>query len=237
MSAFDRYEAMSFDCYGTLIDWESRILAHFRPWADEAGLAGDDDSLLQVFGRHENRIQQAAPGTLYSDVLAQSFRATGEELEAEVSEDRARAFGASVPDWPAFPDSAEALERLSERYRLFILSNVHEAGIAGSVKRLGPVFQGVFTAEAIGSYKPNLRNFDFLLARLGETGIAPDRLLHVGQSLMHDMATAEAKGLDNCWIDRRHAKKGVAGATPALGRMPKILHRFDSMAGFAGAAT
>ena len=237
MSVFDRYEAMSFDCYGTLIDWETGILAHMRPWADAAGLEADDDGLLQVFGRHENRIQQAAPGTLYAEVLARSFEAAAEELGAELSEDAARAFGASVPDWPAFPDSVEALARLAGRYRLFILSNVHEAGIAGSVARLGPVFEGVFTAETIGSYKPDLRNFGFLLARVGEAGIRQDKLLHVGQSLMHDMATAEAKGLDNCWIDRRHAKKGVAGATPALGRMPKILHRFESMAGFADAAT
>ncbi|MBT5414732.1 MAG: haloacid dehalogenase, partial [Rhodospirillaceae bacterium] len=109
MSAFDRYEAMSFDCYGTLIDWETGILAHMRPWADAAGIAAEDDGLLQAFGRPENRIQQAKPGTLYSDVLAQSFRTAAEELGAKVSEEAARAFGASVPDWPGFADSAEAL--------------------------------------------------------------------------------------------------------------------------------
>jgi len=111
----------------------------------------------------------------------------------------------------------------------------HRAG--ANVARLGRVFEGVFTAETVGSYKPDLRNFDFLLARVEEAGIAQDKLLHVGQPLMHDMPTAQAKGLDNCWIDRRHAKKGVAGATPALGRVPKVLHPFDSMADFADAAT
>ena len=235
MSAFDRYEALSFDCYGTLIDWETGILAHFRPWADAAGLEADDYALLQAFGRHENRIQQDAPGTLYSEVLARSFQDAGAELGAAVSDEQARAFGVSVPDWPAFADSAEALARLAKRYRLFILSNVHEAGIAGSVVRLGPVFAGVYTAEATGSYKPDLRNFDYLLARLAEQGVAPEKLLHVGQSLMHDMAPAEAKGLDNCWIDRRHDKP-AGGATPQLDRMPRILHRFTSLAAFADAA-
>ncbi len=146
----------------------------------------------------------------------------------------AEEIGGSVPEWPAFPDSVEALRRLKRRYRLIILSNVDRKSLAGSTRRLGIEFDAVLTAEDIGSYKPDPRNFEALLAKIEEMGIAQDRLLHVAQSLFHDHVPAKAAGLATAWIDRRAGKPG-AGATPIPENAPEPDWRFTSLAEFADA--
>jgi 2-haloalkanoic acid dehalogenase type II len=171
---------------------------------------------------------------LYSDVVAETFRRTGAALGFEVTEADAAALGASVPDWPAFPDSAVALRQLQERYGLIILSNVHHAGFAGSNRRLEVSFDAVLLAEDLGSYKPSAANFEALLAKAAEMGVPPGRLLHVAQSLFHDHVPAKAAGLPTVWINRRHDRKGW-GATraPDLDVTPDL--EFPSMAAFAEA--
>jgi 2-haloalkanoic acid dehalogenase type II len=208
------FTALSFDCYGTLIDWETGILATLRPWAARHDLALGDDALLAEFSRIEPELQAAGPATLYPDILAEAFRALGRHYARSVSDDEARAFGQSVKDWPAFPDSAAALAYLKRHYKLAILSNIDRASFAHSNRRLGVEFDLVVTAEDVGSYKPTPRNFEVLLERLAALGVPKERLLHTAESLYHDHVPAKRFGLATAWVYRR-AAKGNFGATRA----------------------
>src|SRR5690606_35849805 len=157
------FDALSFDCYGTLIDWETGLLAVLRPWADRHGVEASDEDLLAAYSRHEARAEAEHPAQPYPGILARAMRGIGADLGAPVSDEEAASLAGSVPDWPAFPDSAEALERLSRRYELIILSNVDRTSFAGSNERLGVTFTSVITAEDLGSYKPSPRNFEALV--------------------------------------------------------------------------
>lgn len=228
------FDALSFDCYGTLIDWEHGLREGLRKVADLADHAADVEALLESYARAEAQIERESPALLYPDVIAQSIIGAGGAHGIAVPTDLAMEIGASVPDWPAFPDSADALSRLSRHYKLIILSNVDRASFAGSNKRLGVTFDAILTAEDIGSYKPDLHNFDALLGKAQEMGIAPARLLHVAQSLFHDHVPAKAAGLTTVWIDRRGDIPGN-GATPIPGNAPHPDWTFSSMAEFADA--
>jgi 2-haloacid dehalogenase len=208
------FAALSFDCYGTLIDWESGILATLRPWADRHGLKATDDQLLAAFSRIEPRLQTERPAALYPDILADAFHAIGKELGAAVGDAEARAFGQSIKDWPAFPDSAEALAYLKRHYKLAILSNVDRASFAHSNRKLGVAFDLIVTAQDVGSYKPTPRNFEVLLEKLAALGVPKDRVLHTAESLHHDHVPAKRFGLATAWIHRRAARGGF-GATRA----------------------
>ena len=231
---FADFEALSFDCYGTLIDWEAGIAAVLRRWADANGCTLTDEELLAAYSVHEARAETDHPTDLYPLILARSMRSIGAELGIPVIDEEARAFGASVPDWPAFPDSADALARLARRYKLIILSNVDRTSFAGSNRRLGVTFTSVLTAEDIGSYKPSPRNFEALAAECARLGIAEGKLLHVAQSLFHDHVPAKAAGLPTVWINRRHAKSGW-GATPDPQAPVTPDWTFGSMGAFADA--
>lgn len=229
-----KFDALSFDCYGTLIDWEAGIAAVLGPIARRQKPGLTDDELLEAFSKAEGDVEAGNPSMIYSTILEESFRQTGAALGFEVSDADAIVFGNSVGDWPAFPDSAEALGRLKRRYKLIILSNVHREGFAGSNRRLEVEFDAILTAQDIGTYKPSPANFDALLARAAEMGIANGRLLHVAQSLFHDHIPAKKAGLPTVWINRRYDKQGW-GATPepSIAVVPDI--EFASMAAFAAA--
>jgi len=229
------FDALSFDCYGTLIDWESGIAAVLSPWASAVGLDLDREQLLTAYAGHEARTEWDRPTTLYPEVLAQSFRDTGAELGHEVSDEWAERLGRSVPDWPAFADSADALARLSERYALIILSNVDRTSFAGSNARLGVEFDAIITAEDVGAYKPRLNHFERLDEVIAERDVPRDRLLHVAQSLFHDHGPAKQVGLSSAWINRRQADAGW-GATPEPDAEYSYQWEFPSMAAFADAA-
>ena len=228
------FDALSFDCYGTLIDWEAGIAAVLRRWADRNGLATTNEELLTAYSTHEAQAEQDHPGDLYPLILARAMRAIGEQLGVPVTDAEAEEFGASVPDWPAFADSARALQRLSRRYKLIILSNVDRASFAGSNERLGVTFAGIVTAQDVGSYKPSPRNFEALAAEADRLGVPQGRLLHVAQSLFHDHVPAKAAGLPTVWINRRHAKPG-RGATPEPAAPVTPDWTFPAMAAFADA--
>jgi len=153
-----------------------------------------------------------------------------------VDEDEVEAakFGASVGDWPAFPDTVEALSYLKQHFKLVILSNVDRMSFAGTNRRLGVEFDYIFTAQDIGSYKPDLRNFEYLLTKLGENGIDKSKLLQVAQSLFHDHVPANRMGIPSAWIDRRHGKAG-GGATVLPDPMPHLDFRFTSLGELADA--
>jgi 2-haloacid dehalogenase len=235
MSDFDRFEAMSFDCYGTLIDWETGIANALRPWATRNGLALDGEAIIAAHGRHETHVEDDMPGALYPIVLGETLRRVGVELDVEVTDDDATAFGQSVKDWPAFPDSAAALKRLATRFKLIILSNIDRASFAASKPQLGVEFAAVVTAEDVGSYKPQSGHFDRLFDELEQLGVGRDRLVHVAESLFHDHEPAATLGLPSVWIHRRHGKGGT-GATATPSGVVSPTWRFTSMAEFAEAA-
>ncbi len=229
-----RYKALSFDCYGTLIDWEAGIAGVLRPWAREQGLGLDDEELLLAYSGNEAAVERERPTALYPDVLATAFRRTGEQLQKPVSYEWARRLGQSVPDWPAFPDSAAALARLARHYQLIILSNVHRDGFAGSNQRLRGHFAAIITAEDVGAYKPAPNHFRALDSKLAELGLDRKALLHVAQSLFHDHVPAKRENLPSVWINRRHDRPGW-GATPEPSEEWAYNLEFTSMAGFADA--
>ncbi len=229
------FEAISFDCYGTLIDWEAGLAAVLGPWARSRGLALDGEALLTAYAGHEERAEAEYPEALYPDILRRSLAALGQELGAEVTDEDARRLAGSVPDWPAFGDSPAALASLGRQFKLFILSNVDRSSFAGSRRRLGVSFDSVLTAQDIGSYKPSPRNFDALLAEAGRLGVGEGRLLHAAQSLFHDHVPAQRAGLRTVWINRRHGRPGW-GATPAPSADVTPDWEFPSMAAFAAAA-
>jgi 2-haloalkanoic acid dehalogenase type II len=210
------FEALSFDCYGTLIDWETGIAATLQPWAAAhgLGLGLGRQELLRAFAEHEQRAQSEHPAERYPAILARTFRGVGAELGAGVTDADAERFGQSVPDWPAFSDSHGALTALASRYKLIILSNVDRESFAASNRRLGVTFTSVLTAQDIGSYKPDPANFAALLTEAGRLGVGEGKLLHVAQSLFHDHVPAQQAGLPTVWINRQHAQSGW-GATRA----------------------
>jgi 2-haloacid dehalogenase len=223
------FKALTFDCYGTLIDWESGILAELKPWVAASGRALTDDQILEAFGEAESRCEVETPSKLYPGILADTFRALGQRWEISTSDKQAAEFGRSVPRWPAFPDSAEALAYLKRHYKLVILSNVDRASFAESNKKLKVEFDKIVTAQDVGSYKPDPRNFRHLLAELEKLGLQKAQILHTAQSLFHDVAPAKSMGLRTCWINRRKGRPG-AGATvlPKGDATPDI--EFPSMA-------
>jgi 2-haloalkanoic acid dehalogenase type II len=228
------FKILTFDCYGTLIDWESGILAAMRPLLAKLGTKVDDGAALEAFARHESAIEAAEPALNYRKVLAKAYRALAAEWDTAIGDGEAERFGGAVPDWPAFADSADSLTYLKQHYKLVILSNVDRASFAESNKRLGVVFDAICTAEDVGSYKPDRRNFDFMLRTVKEKfGAAPGDILHTAQSLFHDHQTAKSIGLATNWIDRRMGKAG-GGATMPVGNIKTDFH-FPSMQTFVAA--
>ena len=228
------FKVLTFDCYGTLVDWESGILAALRPLLGRLGGKVDDEAALVAFARHESALEKAQPRLNYRKILAACYRGLAQEWNAGITEAEAERFGDSVPDWPAFPDSAAALAYLKQHYKLVILSNVDRASFAESNKKLGVVFDAICTAEDIGSYKPDRRNFDFALKIVKEKlGFAPNDVLHTAQSLFHDHQAARAIGLATNWIDRRMGKSGGGATAPVEG--VKTAFHFPSMAAFVEA--
>jgi 2-haloacid dehalogenase len=226
---YERFEALTFDCYGTLIDWETGLSEAFEPVLRAHGIEADTEDVLARYARHE-AAAEAGPYRRYRDVLADGLRGAGAELGFEPTAAEAETFGGSVADWPAFPDSAAALARLKTRYRLGVITNCDDDLFAASNERLGVEFDWIVTAQQVGSYKPDERNFRFAFDRLG---LPRDRILHVAQSLFHDHAPAQRLGLTSVWINRRGDRPG-SGATPEASATPDAT--FRDMASFAAAA-
>jgi 2-haloacid dehalogenase len=221
------FKVLSFDCYGTLIDWDTGILTALRPLARRAGVTLTGNTILERFAAHEAAQQAATPKLPYAALLGVVHGRLAREWG--VAEDTAEnaLFGASIGDWPAFPDTAAALRVLARRYRLVILSNVDRDSFQATLPRLGVTFHAIYTAQDIGSYKPDPRNFAYLLEHLAADGFQKSDILHVAQSLFHDHAPTNAIGLASVWIDRRHdaARPGAIG--------PRYDFRFDSLADLA----
>jgi len=233
------FTTLTFDCYGTLIDWESGIWDAMQPMIAASGRQDVTRQVaLAAFAERESAQQAATPAMLYPEVLSRVHRQLAGHFGMATTDEMDAAFGVSLPLWPAFPDSADALRALKARYRLVILSNVNRAGFAASNCKLGVAFDAIYTAEDIGSYKPDPRNFDHMLTRLeADHGVRPGQILHTAQSLFHDHVPARRAGLANVWIDRQGLSEGGAwGATAQVAERPRIDHIFPTLAAMADAA-
>jgi 2-haloacid dehalogenase len=227
MVDYNAYDALTFDCYGTLIDWESGILTGLREVFGDKVSDIADAELLEKFARHEHEPEVPYQG--YREVLGLTCRLLAEELGFATTPEQEATFGGSVVDWPAFPDSHDALVELQKKYKLVVITNCDDDLFAASAKRLGITFDEVITAQQVGSYKPNIENFHFAHEKIERTlGIPKDRILHVAQSLFHDHGPAKSIGMTTVHIRRRGN-----GAAPAAAATPDEV--FPDMASFAQA--
>jgi 2-haloacid dehalogenase len=214
---FGSYEALTFDCYGTLIDWEAGIVTALGGLLSLHGVALDTEEILGAHARHEERVE-AGSYLRYRDVLVEVGRAVCMEHGVEPSDEELAELGGSVVDWPAFTDSAPALARLVERYRLGVITNCDDDLFAASAQRLGVTFDPIVTAQQVGSYKPDSANFEAMFERID---LPVERILHVAQSLFHDHVPAKRLGLTTVWVDRRLGQAG-SGATPPAHAAPDL---------------
>ena len=240
MSRLTDYRVLTFDCYGTLIDWEAGIWEALQPAIARGGRTDvSRDAALRGFSRFEGEHERRTPGLRYPELLARVHRDIAESLGLASDAALDAAFGASVGNWPAFPDSAAALRVLKRHFRLVILSNVHRDGIAASGRRLGVEFDAFYTAEDIGSYKPSDANFEYLLAHLkADFGLDRGDVLHTAQSLHHDHVPANRFGLASAWIDRQRLSAGGSwGATARVDTMPRLDFTFFTLGEMADAVS
>jgi 2-haloacid dehalogenase len=212
---FDHVSALTFDCYGTLIDWESGILAALRPVVGRSTVG--DESLLEAYAAHEAEAE-ATQWRRYREILSDSLAKVCEEVGVVPTNDQRAAFGASVASWPAFADSVAALARLRGRFDLGVITNCDDDLFAYSNERLGAPFTWVITAQQVGAYKPSRRNFEVALQRIGRPN---EQVVHVAQSLFHDHVPAKQLGLKTVWVNRRHGRGG-SGATPPADATPDL---------------
>jgi len=216
MLEFRRFRVLTFDCYGTLIDWESGILAALGPLLAAHGKSLADEKLLELYGELEAEAE-AGEYQSYRKILEAVARGVGRRLGFEASEREVRSLPESLKHWPPFPDTVAALRKLKTRYKLAIVSNTDDDLFAHTARLLEVPFDWVITAQQAGSYKPSHRNFKLALERIA---LPPDQVLHCGQSIYHDVIPARALGLATVWVNRRGAKGG--GATKAAQGQPDL---------------
>ena len=208
------YDVVTFDCYGTLVDWEAGILAVLAPLLERHGCARERADVLQLYARAEAELER---GTYqpYRDVLTEVSRMIGEQLGFPVTDDEAASLARSLPDWPLFEDTLDALDRLARHVKLGIISNVDDELFAGTQRRLGNRFEWITTAEQAQAYKPSLDIFKLAMSRIE---VHPEAILHAGQSVYHDVVPAQSMGMATALVTRR----GI-GATLATEARPDVV--------------
>lgn len=207
------FKILTFGCYGTLIDRESGIIGALRPLLTNGNVRLSREQVLATFVEHESLQQAETPGMPYSSVLAEVHRRLARVWSVTSSADDHALFGKSVPNWPVFADTPAALQYLKRFFKLAILSNVDRNNFAGSSRRLAVTFDAVITAQEIGTYKPDLRNFEYMVTTLAKLGLARHEVLHTAESLVRDHAPAASCRLASAWIDRRQDKKEQQAAS------------------------
>jgi 2-haloacid dehalogenase len=203
---WQRFEWISFDCYGTLIDWESGILQYMRPLLRAKKCDASDSQILNLYSELEPR-EQAGPYRSYREVLAGVMHRIARELRFELSAAEAAGLADSVAEWKPFPDTLPGLRDLGTRFRLAILSNIDDDLFALTAHHLEVPFDLVVTAQQARSYKPSRNNFELLLERIGAS---PDRLLHAAESLYHDVQPAHELRIATVWVNRRQGRTSAA---------------------------
>jgi 2-haloacid dehalogenase len=217
MLDFNRFEVLTFDCYGTLIDWETGILSALRPILSAHEKKIDDATLLKLYGDFEQRSEQGKFHP-YREVLESVVRQFGDKLGFTPTVDESRSLPDSLATWQPWPDTVAALRQLNTRFRLAILSNVDDDLFALTRPKLEIEFDEVITAQQAQAYKPSLKLFELALSRIHAPA---HRVLHVGQSLYHDVIPAQALGLATTWVNRPSARSGV-GAVKAANATPDL---------------
>jgi 2-haloacid dehalogenase len=217
MLQWNDFDVLTFDCYGTLIDWETGILGALRPIFAAHRTELIPEKTLELYGELESAAERGAYRE-YKAVLRSVLEGLGQRLGFAPTAEELQQFSTSVKDWPAFPDSPAALQALHRKFRLAIISNIDDDLFAFSAQRLQVRFDWIITAEQAKSYKPSLNNFRLAFERIG---VPQTRILHVAQSLFHDIAPANALGLSSVWVNRRHDKAG-SGATPVAQARPDV---------------
>lgn len=206
MLDFAQFEWLSFDCYGTLIDWESGILGYLQPLLEKKCRFATDEEVLAIYSELEPR-HQSGPYHSYREVLAAVVRDFGREFRFPVTPAEAVGLADSIANWEPFDDTVAGLRQLQSRYKLAILSNIDDDLFAFSARQLEVHFDSVLTAQQLRSYKPSLANFRALLRQLA---VDRSRLLHVAESLYHDVAPAKSLGIATVWVNRRQGRTGAS---------------------------
>jgi len=212
------FDVVTFDVYGTLIDWEPSIIAFFDDWAQRHGVKARGDDLLMSFDRARAEIQKIRPALLYPDVLRRCFERICGEFGVTADAKEREAFARTPHDWPAYPDSGAGLKALQSRAKIGALSNIDNASLRSSCARMGIAFDIVVTAERVGAYKPDWPHFNTALADIAALGIPRSRVLHVGQSLRADITPANKLGLKCIWVHRPGRALGLSGEGAAEAR-------------------
>ena len=207
----DDFDAITFDVYGTLIDWEPSIIAFLGAWADRHAIRADGQDLLMAFDRARAEIQQERPAHLYPEVLRRCFDRISAEFKVPVDADLKTEFSRTPHTWLPYPDTVKGLRALQARAKIGALSNIDEASLASSCKHMDFRFDIIVTAERVGAYKPDSPHFTTAIAELAAIGIERRRILHVGQSLRADITPANTHGLTCAWINRPGRALGLKG--------------------------
>src|SRR5579884_1286916 len=227
---FTQFRWMTFDCYGTLIDWEQGILGALQPILQAHGEHRSDAELLRAYADLEARLE-AGEYRSYRSILEEIVRGMGQQFGVKPTVEEIRSLPESLGNWEPFPDTRAALQALQTRYRLAIISNTDDDLFAATAKKLGVKFDFVITAQQAKSYKPSLNNFRMAMERIG---LPAEKILHVGQSVFHDVVPAKSLGLATVWVTRRRVKEGIAATLPASGQPDLEVSDLKTLADAAG---
>jgi 2-haloacid dehalogenase len=226
MLDFSRFEILTFDCYGTLINWEEGILACLHRILAIHGKHTDDATILQLYGDFEAQAEQGEYRS-YREVLHNVVRQFGEYFGFAPTDREADSLPESLPEWKPWPDTVDALRQLRSRFRLAIVSNVDDDLFAATRPQLGVEFDQIVTAQQAKGYKPSLKIFELALSRIS---VPAHRVLHVGQSLYHDVIPAQSLGLATVWVNRPSARSGVGAVKSAEGHPDLVVSSLEELA-------
>lgn len=211
-----KYKILTFDCYGTLVNWEKAILDSMHLLCTKNKRELSDLELFKLFLDIETSVITENPRILYQDALFMVYQLFAETHGMNYKIEDAKEFASSIGNWELFPDTQKVLDFLSRNHDLVILSNVDNQSIESTIKHINTKFLSIYTAQEIGSYKPNKNNFSYMLKKLGNLGYSKDQILHVSVSLYHDHEPALKLGLDTCWINRANTANGTLAPPPSL---------------------
>jgi len=202
---FDQFSVITFDCYGTLINWQVGILGALRPILKKFGSNLSDAGVLELYSTFEPQIQ-SGPYKPYREVLGEIVRRFGAKLVFTPTQQEIDSLAESIKDWPPFPDTTAGLRKLKTKYKLAIISNIDDDLLAHSLRLIGVPFDFLITAQQAKSYKPSHNNFNLALKKIG---LPKEKVLHAAESLYHDVAPANELGIANVWVNRRGGKPGA----------------------------
>lgn len=214
---FEYFEVLSFDCYGTLIDWETGIISALKPLFSKNNIILKNDRILEIYAQFEPEIQKGNFHN-YKYVLTKLMECFSEELGFDLEKNKSKTLVNSLQNWPPFPDAVTVLKKLKQKYKLAIISNIDDDLFQRSNYLLQVKFDWIITAEQVKSYKPSMNNFEQAINRIA---VPKEKILHIAQSIYHDIVPAKKAGLSTVWVNRRKNKIGF-GATREAYAQPDL---------------